>query len=103
MFEVADGRRIGFPDEDFDETSVLHQATLKVHSEIDLGEEFAFVFDLGDEWRHRCTVAAAKVDPVAAYGTWPDRPVPARGWGWIPDQYGRRSESEDGADRPEPA
>jgi hypothetical protein len=53
------------------------------------------VFDLGDPWRHRCTVSAEKVDPVQVYGTWPERPVPIWGWGWIPDQYGRVHEEGD--------
>jgi hypothetical protein len=76
MFELADGRRIGFPDPDFDDADVLDHARLKVHRELALGDEFTYVFDLGDHWRHRCTVGSSKVDPVAAYGRWPERPVP---------------------------
>ncbi len=93
-FELADGRRIGSPDEDSDETKMLEHRTMKVIDELELGEEFAYVFDFGDHWRHRCAVGAEKVDPVRAYGTSPERPVATWGWGWIPDQYGRVSESD---------
>jgi hypothetical protein len=33
------------------------------------------VFDLGDNSRHKCTVAKEKVDPLDVYGMVPDRPV----------------------------
>ena len=51
---------------------------------------FEYVFDFGDHWRHRCTRRRRKVDPVDEYGHVPPRPVVTWGWGWIPDQYGRR-------------
>jgi hypothetical protein len=92
-FRLADGRRIGFPNDDFDEQQWLDHATLKVMDELKPGDEFEYVFDFGDRWRHRCAVSKDKVDPLQVYGTWPDRPVPTWGWGWIPDQYGRVSEA----------
>jgi Plasmid pRiA4b ORF-3-like protein len=94
-FRLADGRRVGFPDEDFDDSKSLDHREVKVLRELDPGDEFEYVFDLGDHWRHRCSVSAEKVDPVVVYGTWPERPVPIWGWGWIPDQYGRVSEEGD--------
>lgn len=71
-------------------------AALKVGREVSLGEEFAFTFDLGDNWRHRCRVLADKRDPREEYGPGPlpKRPVPIWGWGSIPDQYGRESAAE---------
>jgi hypothetical protein len=91
-FELSDGRLIGFPDDTFEPDVVwLDHAKLNVARALELGEEFEYVFDLGDNWRHRCTVAKEKIDPVDVYGVVPDRPVVIEGWGSIPDQYGRRS------------
>jgi hypothetical protein len=60
---------------------------------------FRYVFDLGDDWRHRCRALPEKVDPRELYpGPLPRLPVPVWGWGWIPDQYGRVSATEDGLD-----
>jgi Transposase DDE domain len=59
--------------------------------EVRPGEEFEYVFDLGDNWRHRCTVEPEKGDPVEEYGIVPNVPAPIWGWGSIPDQYGRRA------------
>jgi len=55
-----------------------------------LSEQFAYVFDLGDNWQHLCTVGPKLADPMETLGTVPDRPLPCWGWGDIPDQYGRR-------------
>jgi hypothetical protein len=89
VFELPDGRRVGYPDEEFD-----HRA-LKVAAELAPGDAFTFVYDLGDDWRHRCRVLPEKLDPREAYGAPPSRPVPIDGWGWIPDQYGRETEDVD--------
>jgi hypothetical protein len=95
-FTLADGTRISIrgpwdePDDDeLDDTTT----TL---SRLRLGEQFTFEFDFGDSWMHLCTVAEEKVDPHEVYGEAPDRPVPYWGWGWIPDQYGRRWDGDDG-------
>jgi hypothetical protein len=64
---------------------------LKVCRELKPRDEFEYVFDLGDNWRHRCRVEPEKADPVEEYGTVPERPVAIWGWGSIPDQYGRSS------------
>ncbi|MDQ6884218.1 MAG: plasmid pRiA4b ORF-3 family protein [Candidatus Dormibacteraeota bacterium] len=53
------------------------------------GVRFAYIYDLGDEWRHDCEVEVVDLDPGEAYGMVPDKPVPFSGWGVIPDQYGR--------------
>ncbi len=52
-----------------------------------LSEQFAYVFDLGDNWQHGCTVGPKLVDPLESLGTVPDRPLPCWGWGDVPDQY----------------
>jgi Plasmid pRiA4b ORF-3-like protein len=62
-----------------------------------LSEQFAYVFDLGDNWQHLCTVGPKLADPLESLGTVPDRPLPCWGWGDIPDQYGRRWNGDDGS------
>ncbi|MFY9487398.1 MAG: hypothetical protein WAP35_01710 [Solirubrobacterales bacterium] len=91
-FELADGRRIGIPDDFFEpELTFLDHAKHKVTREVKPGDQFEFVFDFGDNWRHQCIVLDEKADPVKEYGFAPDAPVPTWGWGSIPDQYGRES------------
>lgn len=66
------------------------------------GQQFAYVFDLGDDWAHLCTVADQRIDPQDALGITPDKPLPYWGWGSIPDQYGRRWDGDDGETRQPP-
>jgi hypothetical protein len=95
QFELADGRLIGYPDDSYEPDVVWHDhAKLKIAREVKPGEEFEYVFDLGDDWQHRCTVAHTKVDPLDAYGIVPPGPVAIFGWGSIPDQYRRDSDPE---------
>lgn len=94
-FELPDGRLVGYPSQDFDEPKWLDHESLRVTRELSPGDAFAYTFDLGDNWRHRCRVLSEKADPLTAYGTVPDRPVAIWGWGWIPDQYGRTSSEQD--------
>jgi hypothetical protein len=63
---------------------------------VQLGEDFGYTFDLGDNWRHRCTVAEDEIDPAEVLGVAPQRPVPYWGWGSIPDSYGRLWDGDDG-------
>jgi Plasmid pRiA4b ORF-3-like protein len=96
-FELADGRRIGFPDdESAPEPAWEDHAALKVTQAVGPGDEFGFTFDLGDGWRHRCRVLADKVDPREQYGPGPlpRQPTPTWGWGSIPDQYGCETPEE---------
>lgn len=98
-FELADGRKIGYPDDEYAPDLVwLDHAKLKVTREVKPGDEFAYVFDFGDDWQHRCLVAPSKADPVDEYGIVPPGPVAIWGWGWIPDQYGRLAEHGDDED-----
>jgi len=64
-----------------------------------LGEQFLYTFDLGDDWAHLCTVGLERIDPEEALGIRPDAPLAYWGWGTIPDQYGRRWDSDDGEGR----
>jgi Plasmid pRiA4b ORF-3-like protein len=94
LFEMPDGRQIGYPDPDFEQNWLDH-AALKVARELSPGDEFTYTFDLGDDWRHHCRVLAEKADPIEEYGHRPRQPVPIWGWGWIPDQYGRETLEDD--------
>lgn len=95
-FELADGRRVGFAEVEPGDHRWLDHEELKVERELKAGEEFSYVFDLGDDWQHRCRVLPEKLDPREAYGPGPlpKQPVPIFGWGWIPDQYGRETAGE---------
>lgn len=74
----------------------LDHAKLKVSREVKPGDVFEYVFDMGDNWRHTCTVLQEKADPIDECGIVPDVPVAIWGWGSIPDQYGRCSFDDDG-------
>jgi pRiA4b ORF-3-like protein len=91
IFELPDGRTVGFADDE-DEDRCLDHDALKVAQELSPGDLFTYTFDFGDDWLHRCEVRAEKVDP-REYGPEPlaRSPVPIDGWGWIPDQYDRAS------------
>jgi len=95
-FELAGGRRVGFVDPDPYESEVEDHDAVKVAQAVEPGDEFEFVFDFGDRWRHRCRVLAEKADPRTEYGMGPlpKQPVPTWGWGSIPDQYGRESAAD---------
>jgi hypothetical protein len=96
-FELADGRLIGYPDPDpiVGGPEWLDHSELRVARELKPGDRFGYVFDLGDNWRHRCRVLDEKADPLQQLGIVPERPLPCWGWGWIPDQYGRETLDED--------
>jgi hypothetical protein len=95
LFRLSDGRLLGEASPEWDQ-DVLDETGLTVASTVGVEDQFDYVFDLGDDWRHACEVEATDVDPTEAYGVVPSTPVPIWGWGWIPDQYGRRSPDDDG-------
>jgi pRiA4b ORF-3-like protein len=75
VFELADGRRVGFADVDDGEHGWVDHASAKVGSALKPGETFEFVFDFGDDWRHRCEVLADKLDAREEFGEAPREPV----------------------------
>ena len=95
-FFFADGHRIGMPDLDDEDPAPLHDYHRERLGRLGLGEQFAYVFDFGDDWQHLCTVAPQRIDPVKVLGILPHQPLPYWGRGDIPDQYGRRWDSDDG-------
>lgn len=80
--------------------AALELGSTRVARTVGLGAEFRFVFDLGDDWTHRCVVGQQKIDPLEVLGIRPEVPLPYWGWGAIPDQYGRRWAEDDGEHRP---
>ncbi len=96
-FTLASKTRLCIPDPDWEVEGETTEDFRRVRlSRLDLGEQFTYVFDLGDDWTHLCTVGASRIDPVEALGIQPDKPLPYWGWGDIPDQYRRRWEDDDG-------
>lgn len=107
MFTLADGRLVTDA-ETGGELANSFSGPIKVPLDIESakvarvvgpGAEFEFIFDLGDDWIHRCVVGDDKVDPVDTLGITPRKPLPYWGWGDIPDQYGRRWADDDGQGR----
>jgi hypothetical protein len=94
VFELADGRQIGFADSDSPEDGWIDHGTVRVGSELAPGDELSFTFDLGDDWQHRCQILQEKIDPREHFGEVPREPVILWGWGWLPDQYGRAGDED---------
>lgn len=95
-FELSNGTRIGGTDMDSDfDDAVLDERRLNL-SRLRFGERFIYVFDLGDDWAHLCTVGNSHIDPFETMGIEPNEPLPYFGWGTIPDQYGRSWGGDDG-------
>jgi hypothetical protein len=69
-------------------------------SRLHSGEQFAYVFDLGDDWAQLCTVGAPRIDPAGVLGILPDTPLPYWGWGDIPDRHRRRRDDDNGESPP---
>ncbi len=88
-FRLRDGSRIGIADDE-DGGDVLDERRTKLNRLMP-GDEFVYVFDLGDDWTHRCQVSKNVIDPLETIGTVPRIPTAFFGWGLIPDQYGRSS------------
>ena len=82
--------------DDIDSTQELDADVVILGDLLQLGDEFSYTFDLGDNWRHRCQVSEIEIDPQKELGSVPDRPLPYWGWGVIPDPYGRLFDGDDG-------
>ena len=95
-FTLADGQRIGRPDPDFDTADQVLDDRRTTLGRLRAGEQLVYVFDFGDDWTHLCTVGERRVDPLETLGILPEGPLPYFGWGELPDQYGRRWDSDDG-------
>lgn len=97
-FTLADGRTVAewrFLD-DVDPVRELDADTLTLGQLLKPGDEFGYTFDLGDNWRHQCTIAADLIDPADVFGAGITAPRPFWGWGSIPDPYGRLFDGDDG-------
>lgn len=96
-FRFLDGRRVMMMEgaDEFEEIDPARHLDELAHSLGSLGlragATFIYVFDLGDNWEHGCTVLRTDVDPIEESGIIPSDIVPIFGWGTIPDQYGRLS------------
>lgn len=80
-------------------TAELDMEVTKVMATVEAGGQFRYVFDLGDDWTHCCTVEACHIDPSHVLGVIPSAPTAYQGWGSIPDQYDRHWEQDDGQGR----
>lgn len=86
--------------DDVDTRRELDADTVTLGEILEPGEEFGYVFDLGDCWRHACSLEVEAIaDVEAQLGIEPDRPRPYWGWGLIPDAYWRLWEDDDGENR----
>jgi hypothetical protein len=99
-FRLLDGRRIVMEEADeFEESASAQRLDERAHSlssiGLSSGDTFTYVFDLGDDWEHGCTVLRTDVDPDEEAGIVPSEILPIFGWGTIPDQYGRLSLDDD--------
>src|ERR1019366_3592094 len=80
-------------------TAALDIEVAKVMQTVKEGAQFRYVFDLGDDWTHCCTVDAGHIDPADVLGVIPPAPMAYWGWGTIPDQYDRGWAEDDGEGR----
>ncbi len=96
-FTLASGVRLCDPDPDWQIEGEPEEDFRRARlSRLRPGEQFAYVFDLGDNWAHLCTVGSSRIDPFETLGIQPAKPLPYWGWGDIPDQYRRRWDGDDG-------
>jgi len=108
VFTLADGRVVTDVETGADlatsafgvvPTASLDIEVAKVMGTVEAGAQFRYVFDLGDDWTHCCTVGAGNIDPADVLGVVPPAPMAYRGWGTIPDQYDRGWAEDDGEAR----
>lgn len=90
-FTLSDGTVVADP-----------EAGTEIGSTVGPGDEFRFVVDPDEDWTHRCVVSTERIDPTILLGGTPSAPTPYRGWGTIPDPYGRRWADDDGGSRMPP-
>jgi hypothetical protein len=108
VFTLADGRVVTDVETGADlatsafgviATASLDIEVAKVMRTVKEGTQFRYVFDLGDDWTHCCTVDSGNIDPADVLGVIPPAPMAYWGWGTIPDQYDRAWAEDDGEGR----
>ena len=68
-FTLAGQIRLCRPDPDWEIEGEITEDYQRVKlSRLQPGEQFVYVFDLGDDWAHLCTVGAQRIDPVEVLG-----------------------------------
>jgi hypothetical protein len=84
-FRLGVGKRYMLGGSDFEPEAIDSTSVTLASVDLDVGMSFEYVFDLGDEWRHRCAVQSVDADPEEECGAFSNRSVPIWGWGRIPD------------------
>ncbi|GGV58614.1 hypothetical protein GCM10010245_91720 [Streptomyces spectabilis] len=70
--------------------------TTRVSDAVQPGQEFHYTYDLGNHWSHICQIEPRPIDVAAVLDCVPQRPLPYRGWGTIPDPNGRLWDGDNG-------
>jgi hypothetical protein len=71
-FQLGDGKRYMLGGSDFEpEVIGEHRRDARL-ADLDVGMSFEYVFDLGDDWRHRCEVQSVDADPAEENGSSPE-------------------------------
>ena len=108
LFTLADGRVVTDAETGADfatsplgvvPAAALDIEVAKVMRTVEQGAQFRYVFDLGDDWTHCCTIDLGHIDPADVLGVIPPAPMAYWGWGTIPDQYDRNWAEDDGEGR----
>jgi hypothetical protein len=82
--------------DDYDPARELDADVMTLGQLLKPGDDFEYTFDLGDNWRHQCMIAADLIDPADVVSAGITAPCPFWGWGNIPDPYGRLFDGDDG-------
>ncbi len=93
LHEFTVGERRFMPSPEPTDDAEDSEETTLADLEVETGDRFAYVFDLGEEWEHVCEVTEVGID--LGPEDEPDGVVAVFGWGTIPDQYGRERAGED--------
>ena len=90
-FLMDDEEMIG--SDPFEELGASDDQQILIAERVGIGDRFTYIFDWGDEWRHECTVEELPAESMPRPGdeVYLEKPAPIFGWGWLPDQYGRRT------------
>lgn len=76
-FTLTGQTRLGLPDQDWEiEGEIVEDYQRVKLPRLRPGEQFVYVFDLGDDWAHLCTLGAQRIDPVEVLRIVPDKAPP---------------------------